>query len=125
MRLFFSPLCKMFSMVQIAIIKLIGIRLALKRNPFVCRIRMENQTEQPFKKIEDVKEDVSKFFHLSGVNSFVIDDALLIVLGFLVPTIFANEHNPEQIYGNVAWEWDYITLYILHRISIVIVSPRR
>lgn len=112
-------------MVQIAIIELIGISLALKRNPFVGGRCMEDEPEEPFKAVDDVEPDIGKFLHLRGVDGFVIEDALLIVLRLLIPSILANEHNPEQIYGNVSWEWDYITLYNLHRISIIILSPRR
>lgn len=101
-------------MVQVTVIKLIGISLALERNPLVRRIRMEDQAEHPFEQIEDIEEYVSKLLHLSGMNRLVIQNPLLIVLRLLVPAILANKHNPEQIDRDVTREGDDITLDYFH-----------
>lgn len=63
---------------------------------------------QPFQKIQNVKRNIQKLFHLFCMNRFVI------VIAFTHRTSFSYEKNPKQIYTLVPLEWNYFVIYNFH-----------
>lgn len=67
-------------MLQIAQIILVIIRFFFKRYITVCFFVVEfvlEQSANPLYQINDIKEDVTQFFHLSGMYLLVIDCVLV------------------------------------------------
>jgi len=67
------------------------------------------QSTNPLHQINDVEEDVVQFFHLSGMDSFVIEHYIVNV------TIRASDkQNAEEIDCQESLKWDEIVIDNFH-----------
>lgn len=98
-------------MLQIAQIILVIIRFFFKRYITVCFFVVEfvlEQSANPLYQINDIKEDVTQFFHLSGMYLLVIDCVLVDSYSM------SGEKHTKQVDGCKSLEWDNVVIDNFH-----------
>ena len=82
--------------------------LTLKRNVSISAPFLK-ETHNPLQQIYYVEQDISKLFHLSGMDSFVVEHYIVDVT-----LCTSDKQNTEEIDGQESIKWDDVILNNFH-----------
>lgn len=86
------------------------VGFALEGNVSVSIATVNKEFGKPFNEVPQIEKHIQQFFHLPGVNLFVIQKSS----PNHVLMFFADEEHAEEIDGNEAFEWEVLGYYRFH-----------
>ena len=82
-----------------------AIGFFLKVDVLISRSGSEDEPIKPLKEIDDVERDIPKFFHLGGMDGFVVKQSYRLFLRFSFPTIPPDDEMTEKVYRHELPKW--------------------